>query len=113
MYHSIVISGKDTFKEWGLVPTSRPVINPPAVKTTYVDVPAMDGGLDYTDVLLGRPAYGYREGSWEFAVRSRRSWSEVYTSVMNYLHGVKHSIVLEDDPDYYYTGRLTVNAWKS
>lgn len=113
MYHSIIISGKDTFNEWGLVPTSRPVINPPEPKTTYVDVPAGDGGLDYTDILLGRPPYGYREGSWEFAVRSELSWTEAYTSIMNYLHGVRHTIVLEDDPDYYYTGRLTVNAWKS
>ena len=37
MYHSIIISGKNTYDEWGLVPMSRPVVNPPTVKTTYVD----------------------------------------------------------------------------
>jgi hypothetical protein len=72
MYHSIIVSGRDLYREWGLIPTSRPVINPPEVKTTYVDLPASDGGLDYTDIMLGRPPYGYRKGSWEFAVKSRR-----------------------------------------
>jgi hypothetical protein len=117
MYHSIIVSGRDLYREWGLIPTSRPVINPPEVKTTYVDLPASDGGLDYTDIMLGRPPYGYRKGSWEFAVKSRRGgtgrWQETFSAVMNYLHGVQHTIVLEDDPDFYYTGRLNVNSWKS
>ena len=113
MFHSIIISGKDTYREWGLVPTSRPLVNPPTVKTTYVDLPASDGGLDYTDILLGRPPYGYREGSWEFVLKGKKNWQETFSSIMNYLHGVEHTIVLEDDPSFYYTGRLTVNSWKS
>ena len=28
MYHSLIISGKNTYAEWGLIPTSRPVVNP-------------------------------------------------------------------------------------
>ena len=113
MYHSIIISGKNTFTEWGLIPTSRPVVNPPEVKTTYVDLPSSDGGLDYTNLLLGRPPFGYREGSWEFALKGRQNWQEVFGSIMNYLHGAEHTIVLEDDPSFYYTGRLSVNSWKS
>jgi len=113
MYHSIIVSGRDLYREWGLVPTARPVINPPSVKTTYVDLPSSDGGLDYTDLLLGRPPFGYREGSWEFALKGRQNWQEVFGSIMNYLHGAEHTIVLEDDPSFYYTGRLSVNSWKS
>ena len=113
MYHSIIVSGRDLYREWGLVPTARPVINPPSVKTTYVDLPSSDGGLDYTDLLLGRAPFGYREGSWEFALKGRQNWQEVFGSIMNYLHGAEHTIVLEDDPSFYYTGRLSVNSWKS
>jgi hypothetical protein len=113
MYHSIIVSGRDLYREWGLVPTSRPAINPPSVKTTYVDLPSSDGGLDHTDLLLGRPPFGYREGSWEFALKGRQNWQEVFGSIMNYLHGAEHTIVLEDDPSFYYTGRLSVNSWKS
>lgn len=71
MYHSIIISGKNTFDEWGLVPTSRPVINPPEVKTTYVDLPSSHGQLDYTDLLLAETPYGQRKGSWEFYITNR------------------------------------------
>ena len=113
MYHSLIISGRNTYTEWGLVPTSRPVVNPPEVKTTYVDLPASNGVLDYSDLLMGSVPYGQREGSWEFVLRARKNWATVYSSIMNFLHGSRHTVVLEDDPAFQYTGRLSVNAWKS
>ncbi len=113
MYHSLIISGKNTFTEWGLVPTSRPVIQPPAVKTIYVDLPSSHGVLDYTDLLLAETPFGQREGSWEFALRPGRNWARVYSSILNYLHGVRHKVILEDDPTFLYMGRLSVNEWKS
>lgn len=113
MYHAIIISGKNTYDEWGLIPTARPVILPPEVKSTYVDLPASHGVLDYTDLLLGMTPFGQRKGSWEFVLRPGRKWVPVYTSLMNYLHGKRHEIILEDDPGFRYEGRLRVNTWKS
>lgn len=113
MYHSLTISGKNTYEEWGIVPTSRPLVAPPEVKTTYVDLPAAHGMLDYTGLLLGETPYGQREGSWEFVIKAKNRWADVYSSLMNYLHGQRHTIILEDDPDFLYTGRLKVNEWKS
>ena len=40
-------------------------------------------------------------------------WHEAYSTIMDYLHGKKKRAILEDDPDYYYEGRFTVNNWKS
>ncbi len=113
MYHSIIISGKNTYDEWGLIPTSRPLVNPPEVKTTYVDIPSSHGILDYTELLLWEPPFRRREGSWEFAVKPGDSWASVYSSLLNYVHGKEHYVILEDDPDYKYQGRLTLNSWKS
>lgn len=113
MYHSLIISGKNTYETWGMVPTSRPVVNPPEVRTTQVDLPAADGVLDYTELLTGRVPYGQRTGSWEFTLRPGVKWVQVYTSLLNELHGLQHTIVLEDDPRFQYTGRLSVSAWKS
>ena len=113
MYHSIIISGKNTYDEWGLVPMSPPVIEPPEVKTTYVDLPASHGVLDYTSLLLAETPYGQREGSWDFYVKAGASWASVYSNLMNYLHGEKHTVILEDDPHFMYTGRLFVDDWKS
>ena len=112
-HHSIIISGKNTFTEWGLIPTSRPVVNPPEVKTNYVELPAADGILDYSELLTGKVLYGQRRGSWEFRVLRGRNWFSVYNGILNFLHGLRCEVVLEDDPQFMYTGRLSVNAWKS
>lgn len=112
-YHSIFISGKNTYGEWEMYPTSRPHVAQPEVKTSYVDVPGADGGLDYTELLNGTPNYGYRKGSWEFLLIPQDRWPEVYRSLCNYLHGREHTIILEDDPNWEYKGRLAVNEWRS
>lgn len=96
-----------------MIPTSRPLVNPPEVKTTYLDNPGGNGSLDYTDSLTGTVLYGQRTGSWEFWLKPEAEWANVYSSLLNYLHGIKHTIILEDDPGFIYAGRLTVNAWKS
>ena len=113
MYHSIIISGKNTYDEWQMIPTSRPLVNPPEVKTTYLDNPGGNGSLDYTDSLTGTVLYGQRTGSWEFWLKPEAEWANVYSSLLNYLHGIKHTVILEDDPGFIYAGRLKVNAWKS
>ena len=40
-------------------------------------------------------------------------WAERYSEIMYYLHGRSLIAVLEDDPDYYYEGRFSINDWKS
>lgn len=126
-YHSIdfteLSSGvtKNTFGDWRLVATTRPVINPPKPKTKYVDIPGGDGQIDLTDALAGRPAYSNREGSVEFLVMnnyapegpSDYNWVNAYSSVMQFLHGKRVRAVLEDDPDYYYEGRVAVDSWNT
>ena len=113
MYHSIIISGKNTYEEWEMYPTSRPHVAPPEVKTSYVDLPGADGGLDYTELLTGEPRYGYRKGSWEFMLIPQERWAEVYRDLVAYFHGREHLVILEDDPDIVYKGRLNVNQWQS
>lgn len=113
MYHSITISGKNLYDEWGLIPTSRPLVNPPEVKTTYVKNPGSDGSLDFTDNLTGEVQYSSRNGSWEFWIRPEDQWADIYSSVMNYLHGIEHDVILEDDPSSIYHGRLSISSWKS
>ena len=122
MYHSIWFgtdasrsaSGKNSWAAWHLVPTSRPLVNPPPVKTNYIPIPGADALLDLTESLSGRPLYGNRSGSWEFLVMNDyHEWQELYSEIMAYLHGKILQVVLEDDTTYFYEGRLSVNSWKS
>lgn len=118
MYHSIsFISGStemNTWDDWHLIPSSRPVFNPPKVKTQYVDIPGGNGQLDLTEILTGYPLYENRTGSIEFYVENGHAeWDDLYSQIMNYLHGKHMTACLEDDPGFVYEGRFAVNSWKS
>lgn len=104
----------NTWDDWHLVPSSRPVINPPGLKKTYIDLPGGNGQLDYTEALTGYPLFENREGSLEFYVMNGyQEWIELYSKICNFLHGKRMIMILDDDPDWEYQGRFTVNNWKS
>lgn len=112
--HSVTFGEKNSWKDWFLIPSSRPVINPPSVKTHYVDVPGGNGKIDLTESLTGHPVYDNRTGSLEFYVENgHKDWDVLYSEISNYLHGKTMKIVLEDAPYFYYEGRYAVNNWKS
>ena len=115
MYHSIKFGDKNTWTDWHLIPTSAPVFKPPAVQTNFIDVPGMSGSLDLTEALTGYPLFSSREGSFEFLVINDFGipWDVTYTMIANYLHGQAMDAVLEDDPQYYYRGRFSLNDYKS
>lgn len=121
MYHSVIFGEKNTWDDWHLIPTSRPVINPPEPKINQVEIPGSDGSLDLTNALNPFVYFKNRTGSIEFMivndlyylVRTHEEWFEVYSEIANYLHGQKMRMILEDDPDYFYEGRFKVNSFKS
>lgn len=102
----------NTWSTWHMAPKSRPYVEAPKVKEEYVDVPAADGSLDYTDILTGRPKYANRTGSWEFIIDNGYSeWYEVYSDILMKLHGKKFDrIILNDDTEFYWRGRLSVTG---
>lgn len=104
----------DSWEDWHLVPTSRPVINPPEVKTSYVEIPGANGKLDLTESLNDYITYGNRTGSMEFIViTGYMSWEQTYAMIVNRIHGKKVRLYLDDDKGWFYTGRISVNEWKS
>lgn len=114
MYHSITFGEKNSWDDWRLVPASRPVFNPPAQKTKTLEIPGGDGVIDLSQALTGYPVYQNRTGSFEFIVMNDfKPWHMAYSDIMDYLHGQAMRAVLEDDPEYFYEGRFTVNTWKS
>ncbi len=114
MYHSITFGNKNTWDDWFLIPSSRPVFKPPEAKTLFLEIPGADGVLDLSTALTGDMHYGSRIGSLEFIVdNGHKEWFESYSDISDYLHGQKMKAILEDDPSYYYEGRFTVNEWKS
>ena len=114
MYHSVTFGDKNTWDDWRLVPSSRPLFNPPAQKVKTLDIPGGDGLIDLSQALTGYPVFQNRTGSMEFVVLNGfKPWQIAYSDILDYLHGQTMRAILEDDPEYFYEGRFTVNSWKS
>jgi hypothetical protein len=114
LYHAITFGDKNTWDDWRIVPSSRPVFNPPPLKRKILDIPGADGSIDLSESLTGYPVYENREGSVEFIVMNgHRQWYQAYSDIMEHLHGKTMRAVLEDDKEYFYEGRFTVNEWRS
>lgn len=112
--HSIKFGDKDSWEDWHLIPTSKPVISPPSVKVKQVDIPGTNGVMDLSSVLTGYPTYGNRTGSLEFILAPGFDyWENAKALIMGYLHGKITKVYLKDDPDHYYIGMLSVNGLKS
>ena len=120
-FHSLTIGSKNTWDDWHLVPTSRPVVSPPSVKTKTIDIPGGDGIIDLTESLTGYPVYNNRTFLQEFVVLNdfcelvdtHEEWYSRYSDIMDYIHGQRMQLLLDDDEEYYYEGRFSVNSWKS
>ena len=79
MYHSITFGDRNTWDDWHLIPSTRPLFNPPDAKTHYVDIPGANGQLDLIESLTGYPLYENRTGSIEFYVANGyEDWAVLY-----------------------------------
>lgn len=89
---------KHSWLDWHLIPSKRPQMPPPNVKTNYVDIPGAHGHLDLSNVLTGAPRYENRTGSMDFILMNKsinsegkpeleKYWWERYSEIMNFLHG--------------------------
>ena len=126
MYHSLtfVLSGSvsdlehaDALNTWDdlhLIPSSRPTFSSPEVIARTIYIPGTNGILDISDAFTNTVMFNNREGSFEFIVMNDyEAWQHLYSKIMNRLHGRRVKILYEDDPYFYYQGRITVNEWRS
>ena len=113
--HSVKFGEYDSWKDFHLIPVSRPVINPPLERTSFVPIAGRSGKLDLSWALTGKPVYDNRTGSIEFYVDHNqwKDWITAYTAILEALQGKRMQVVLSDDPDYYYEGLCYVDKWSS
>ena len=108
----ILFGNLHSYNDLSLILTKKE-IGEPKVKTEYVEVLGGDGKLDFTEAF-GEVKYDNRTLKFEFSViEESTDWASIYTRVLNSLHGIKMKVTLDDDPDYYYLGRITVSPYES
>ena len=125
--HSINVTRLDTGEErnfakhWNMFPATELSFQPPEPKYVYEETGGVDGSLDETENAADRVLYNNRTGSWELYITNRTgleldisesiSWADMQSDLSNFLHGQKCKIQLEDDPNYYYIGRLKISGF--
>lgn len=106
-------NGKHSYWDWGLILSEAPVVSPPKPKEKLVDVPGADGSLDLTETLTGKVQYEMRDITFKFTMMiSRERWPEMYSEILAHLHGKVVEITLDNDQDYFYTGRAKIDKWE-
>lgn len=107
----VKFDNKHSYFQWGLMLKSAPKVSAPEPKTNYVDIPGVHGQLDLSTLLTGGVRYKNRKIEMEFiAMSDRLIWSDIYSEILDAVHGKTLKITLDDDPLNYYTGMVTVDT---
>ena len=86
-------------------------IGSPEVKVNKVDIPGADSSLDLTD-FFGEPKYEDVTHKFNFStIVNQAQFLSLFSTVKNALHGKKMRIILDDDPLFYYMGRIKVSSF--
>lgn len=104
----------NTWDDWHLIPATKHIIAPPEVYTNYVDIPGAHGKYDLSEYLTGEPVYKNRSGSLQFFMAPGYGFlMETCNQIMNMLHGKRSQMILDDEPQYVYSGRFLVSPPQS
>lgn len=117
--NGVIIYGSNTrhtWNDWKLIPKTRPIISPPEIKVDKVDVNSINGdGIDVSEALTGYPLYKNRKLEVEFYRQNDSNWtgSSDISKIVNWGHGKNVKLILDDDPMWYYEGRMSITELKS
>lgn len=103
----------NTWDDWKLIPKERPVVDPPSLSFQQNVFPD-NQPISFSTADFYKATPYARQASWTFIIDNDYSEYDqptVFNSIMNALHGQLMKIYLEDDPDYYYYGQVTVGKW--
>lgn len=96
-----------SFRDFHLILKPKEMASP-AVKVRKIEIEGADSSLDYTD-FFGEAKFEDFVQKFEFSTTVPQSeFLSLYSTIKNALHGKKMRIVLDDDPLFYYLGRVTV-----
>lgn len=116
--NGVMFGGKHSYYDYGLWLSERPDMGTPKAKTITVEIPGADGVLDLTESTTGEIKYSNRKCTLVFAAMVDITDQARFKSMlMDELHGKIMNVVLDEDSDWIYRGRLDVTiediqTWK-
>lgn len=104
----------NTYDDWGLYITNTDCIGEPKQYTRYIEVPGRNGLLDLSEVISGRQVYTSREIKINLAgARDKTTWQAAMSILRNRINGKVCQIIFDDDPEYYWRGRIDIKGFNS
>lgn len=101
-----------SFDDFSLILNSKE-IEAPSPKTETVDIPGGDGVIDLTEAF-GEVKFQNRKITLNFStIVPKSQFFDLFSEIQNKIHGQKMKIILDDDPNFWYYGRITVDKWKA
>ena len=86
-------------------------IGSPEVKVRKIDIEGADSSLDLTD-FFGEAKFENVTHKFDFStIVPQTVFLSLFSTVKNALHGKKMRIILDDDPLFYYLGRVSVSSF--
>lgn len=104
----ITFGGLHSYQDLHLILASKE-IGSPTVKTREIEIEGADGSLDLTE-FFGEPKYENRTHKFQFStIVPPAQFLSLFSVVENALHGKKLRVILDDDPQFFYIGRIHVS----
>ena len=99
-----------SYYDFSLILSSKK-IGIPQPKTELLEVPGADEMLDFTE-FFGDVKYDNRKLEFEFTTLVPQSeFMQLFSIIQNALNGKRMKIFLDEDSDFYYSGRISVKEW--
>ena len=105
------IGEKHTYNDFGLKMLSFSGFSSPEVVEEYQEVPGRHGKLDLSESLTGEPVYRDRhfEAIFDIEEVNPVEFKKKIHNIKNYLHGRVYRIIDDNEPDWFYEGRIKVS----
>lgn len=108
----ITFGNLHSYNDLNLILNSKEV-GIPEVKVRKIDIEGADSSLDLTD-FFGEAKFENLTHKFHFStIVPHAQFLSLYSTVKNALHGKKMRIILDDDPHFYYMGRIHVSSFTS
>lgn len=100
-----------TGTDWNLT-MNQYELEPPSVKTNFLEIEGRDGSIDLTEVLCGEPKFSDRQLNLKFILTEGNftSRNTLLTTIYNAVHGRRITFKDEDHAGYHLEGRFGVNS---
>lgn len=112
MTSGVLFNGMNTKDDLGMIMLDDLKISAPSVKSAYVDVPGINGSLDYSEALVGYPLYEDRTVTFTlFGQYDEPTLAQARKVFSARFNGRVVRVETPDLPGYYWRGRVSMSDY--